>query len=387
MIYPRSEIGEFQQHEETSNSDFDEGLVQSLVEGNKERSEQGRMLESSINQGLFSFNPEHLYDKLVQDYNAAEKIYGEGMLRAVTGDDPNALKKNLRFPEYKKQLKEKIKHKAEQMKREGLLQKDYSITEKGFELASLTLYTEELDKLETKGLGERKSKDKSHYGERMDVKDYRKGDRYKDITIKKSIRHAIRRGHLKLEVEDLKVHERESRGKIYVIYGLDASGSMKGDKIGMCKKAGVALAYRAIQERDKVGLVVFGSEVEDVVYPTSDFGLFLKAIVKIRARKQTDIAKTIESAIRLFPHENITKHLVLITDAVPTVGSDPEGQTLSLVSRAKDVGITVSVIGIGINEEGIELAKKIVEIGEGRLYVVKDLNNLDSIVIEDYYSL
>ncbi|MBS3112402.1 VWA domain-containing protein, partial [Candidatus Woesearchaeota archaeon] len=169
--------------------------------------------------------------------------------------------------------------------------------------------------------------------------------------------------------------------------GLDASGSMKGDKIGMCKKAGVALAYRAIQERDKVGLVVFGSEVEDVVYPTSDFGLFLKAIVRIRARKQTDIAKTIESAIRLFPHENITKHLVLITDAVPTVGSDPEGQTLSLVSRAKDVGITVSVIGIGINEEGIELAKKIVEIGEGRLYVVKDLNNLDSIVIEDYYSL
>ena len=33
---------------------------------------------------------------------------------------------------------------------------------------------------------------------------------------------------------------------------------MKGPKIGACKRAGIALAYKAIEEKDKVGLIVFG---------------------------------------------------------------------------------------------------------------------------------
>jgi len=389
VITPSNEVSELNKGSEqpAAEGDFDEGLAHSIVEGNEEKVSQGQMLESSINQGMFNFNPDMMFDKLVESYSNAEKMYGEGVLRAVTGEDPNSLKKNLKFPEYQRELKNKMKKKAEAMRKDKLIDKDGTITSKGFELAALTLYTSELDKLEAKGLGERKSKDASHYGERGDVRTFKKSDRYKDIAIKKSIKSSIRRGHSKLLMEDLKVHERESRGKIYVIYGLDASGSMKGSKIGMCKKAGVALAFRAIQEKDRVGLLVFGSEIEDVVYPTSDFSMFLKSIVKIRAKKQTDIAKTVERAIRMFPSDNVTKHLVLITDAVPTVGDDPFRETINLVSSAKDSGITVSVIGIGLDEEGVELSKKIVEIGGGRLYVIKDLENLDTVVLEDYYSL
>jgi len=44
------------------------------------------------------------------------------------------------------------------------------------------------------------------------------------------------------------------------------------------------------------------------------------------------------------------------------------------------------VVGVKI-DDGEELAKKIVEIGQGRFYKVKDLENLDLIVLEDYYSL
>ena len=83
----------------------------------------------------------------------------------------------------------------------------------------------------------------------------------------------------------------------------------------------------------------------------------------------------------------MTKHLVLITDAVPTVGEDPGKSTLNFVERASAYGITISVIGIALSKEGTELAKKIVEIGKGRLYVVRDLENLDRVVLEDYYNL
>ena len=43
---------------------------------------------------------------------------------------------------------------------------------------------------------------------------------------------------------------------------------------------------------------------------------------------ETDIVATLRKAIELFPSEGITKHLMLITDALPTVGEEPEKDTL-----------------------------------------------------------
>ena len=37
-----------------------------------------------------------------------------------------------------------------------------------------------------------------------------------------------------------------------IIYGLDASGSMKGNKLKAAKKAGIALAFKAIEEKNTV---------------------------------------------------------------------------------------------------------------------------------------
>ena len=197
---------------------------------------------------------------------------------------------------------------------------------------------------------------------------------------------AIRRGHSGFYENDLQVYEKQSKGQTYIVYALDASGSMKGKKLEACKKAGIALAYKAINEKDKVGLIVFGSEVKEVVEPTNDFTRLLKEITKIRATKETDIVSTLQKAIELFPSGNITKHLILITDALPTKGDEPEKLTMEEASIARSKGITISLIGISLDDKGKKLAERIVEIGEGRLYVAKDLSNVDKIVLEDYYA-
>lgn len=374
-------------HEQRGSMGHDEGLSHSLVEGNKQKKEQGMILDSNLNQGLFSFNADMMFEKLVDNYRNAESIYGESLLRLATGYDKNALQKNIKFPEFQRELKQILKKIERELEDEGLIEEEGTITDKGFDLASMVLYMKELDDLRAKGLGDRKSKKAMIYGEKENVRDYKKGDRYRDIAIKASVRKSLRRGRKKLDMKELKVFERDSKGKIYIVYGLDASGSMKGKKIELCKRAGIALAYKAIDENDHVGLLVFGSDIDDSVHPTTDFGQFMRAIVRIRAKSQTDLALTIERAIEMFPRDNITKHLVLITDANPTVGDDPSKNTLDLVERASNYGITISVIGIGLDDEGVELAKKIVEIGKGRLYMVKDLDNLDKVVLEDYYSL
>ena len=102
---------------------------------------------------------------------------------------------------------------------------------------------------------------------------------------------------------------------------------------------------------------------------------------------ETNMTATIKKAVELFSVKNATKHLILLTDALPTVGKNPEEEVLEAASLAKSNNLTISIIGIGLDSKGKELAGKIAEIGEGRVYVVKDLEKLDKIILEEYYSV
>ncbi len=362
-------------------------LMHSVLENDKETIEKGKLIQDSINQGLDSFTPDLIYQQLVKNYSMARHIFGPSLLKLATGYNPDYLKKNINIPEFQKELKFRIQKNIEKLKEEGLLGKNDEITDKGIELASLVMYFEELDKLIPKGiLGEKIHKCASIYGGKEDIRTYKKSDRYKDIAIKKSAKLAIRRGHKKLQEKDLKVFERQSKGQSYIVYALDASGSMKGSKIDACKRAGIALAYKAIDEKDKVGLIVFGSEIKTLVEPTQDFSYLLKSITAAKASRETDLVATLRKSIELFPNEDITKHLILITDALPTIGKEPERETLQEVSIARNKGITISLIGINLNEKGKKLAEKIVELGQGKLYIVKNVENVDKVVLEDYYN-
>jgi len=386
------EVKQFSNAEEISGKltfqQLEDKFMHSVLENDKKVIDNGKLISDAISQGMSSFSPDLMFEQLVKSYTIAKHIYGESIIRLVSGYEPDYIKKNIGIPEFQKELKQKIQEKIEELKEEGLLQKDNSLSEKGIELASLVLYFEELDKIMPKGIiGEKISKKAFIYGEKENSRSYKKGDRYRDIALRKSVKLAIRRGHNHFDDRDLQVYEKQSKGQTYIVYALDASGSMKGKKIDACKKAGIALAYKAINEKDKVGLIVFGSEVREVIEPTADFTRLLKEITKIKASKETDIVSTLQKAIELFPSENITKHLILITDALPTKGNEPEKSTLEAASTARSNGITISLIGINLDEKGKKLAEKIAELGEGRLYIVRNLENVDRIVLEDYYSV
>jgi Mg-chelatase subunit ChlD len=362
-----------------------ERLMHSVLENDKKKIEKGKLISEAINLGFSSFNPDMIFENLVKDYKTAKNIFGERIIRQLSGYNPSYVEKNIHIPEFRKELMKGISKNVEKLKEEEFLDKENSFTEKGIEMASLTLYFEELDNLIPKGiLGEKLSKKSDRYGLKQDVRNFKK-DRYKDIAIKNSVKRAIKRGHKNLHPEDLRTYERQAKGQSYIIYALDASGSMRGEKIEQCKKAGIALAFKAIDEKDKVGLITFGSDIKKEVMPTDNFMLLVREITKIRASQETNIAVTIQKAINMFPNEDITKHIILLTDALPTKGSEPQKETVEAVSSAKNHGITISLIGVNLDKKGKELAEKIVEIGKGRLYTIKALKNIDSIVLEDYY--
>ena len=133
-------------------------------------------------------------------------------------------------------------------------------------------------------------------------------------------------------------------------------------------------------------MIVFNTDVKSKIYPTNDFGLLLKEIAKVRASQETNIVDMIKQSIEMFPNEHITKHLIILSDALPTIGKNPEEETLKEAANAKAAGITISIIGIDLDSHGKKLAKKIVEISQGRLYIAKNIEEIDKIILEDYYS-
>jgi len=363
-------------------TEIGQGLMHSVVEGD---STDGKLIKEAINQGIGSFTPDFIYEQFVQNYSYAEQLYGKTFISLISGYDADYVGRNVKIPEFQRELRKRVLEKIDELKDEGLVDDQFKLTDKGMQLAALVLYTEELDELASKNLlGETVSTKRSHYGSKGDTHVFRKGDRYRDIALKRSVKRAVRRGHTTLSLGDLETFERRQHGAVYIIYGLDASGSMNGRKLDVAKKAGVALSFAALERKDNVGVIVFSKEVKSAVAPTDDFGLLLRTITPVVASHETDIVKVLDKAIELFPAEDATKHLILLSDALPTVGKDPGRETLDAVAIARQRGITTSIVGIRLDTKGEELARRIAEVGDGRFYIVHKLEEVDVIVLEDY---
>jgi Mg-chelatase subunit ChlD len=358
----------------------------SFVEDEKKR-DDAMTIGEAVNRGLSSFTPDMMFESMVKDYKMAKELYGKKLLRMLTGFDDSFIESSINRPEFQRELQQNLRQKALRLRQEKMLDRNNEITEDAMNIASKLMYMEEIDRLSTFGLGDKDYRISSDLGEPDELKKYSRGDRYQDISVRKTVRQAVRRSHDAIDIADLRTFSKKTKGKIMVVYALDASGSMKGEKIIACKKAGIALAYKAIEEKDSVGLMAFSKDVDKELAPSRDFNALLQEISLIRASGQTDIALTLRKSLELFPRQAATKHVVLITDAMPTIGEHPEKESLEAASLVASSKITISVIGIKLDDESLRLAKKIAEIGQGRFYEIKDPENIDLAVLEDYYRI
>ncbi len=361
-----------------------EGLMNTVLEGDSENIDLGNMVLDSTSNGASFFTPELMMEKLVKDYRSAEQIIGPSLIRRLSGFDPSYVEKNVNIPEFRRELEKQIRENVKDLKDKGMLTKDGAWSDDALELASVVLAVQELDHLSASGiLGRRVHKKQAVSGMREDVKPFQK-DPYRSLSIQQSVKTALRRGHSKIAKEDLRAFDKQARGGASIVYAIDASGSMKGAKIAQAKRAGVALAYKAIQNGDKVGLVVFEKTVQGSVSPTRDFSLLLTALTRLRPGSETDLAESIRASAELFSGRADTQHIILLTDALPTVGAEPDTHVLDQVAMVSGSGVSVSVIGIGLDKQGEDLARKIVELGNGRLSIVSDVKDLDVIILEEY---
>jgi Mg-chelatase subunit ChlD len=362
----------------------DESKLMSSVDDGQAEENNGKVAEEAINNSIGSFTPDIMFQNLVKNYKNAKKLYGETIIREITDFEPGFVEKNVKIPEFQKELKKNIAANVKKLKSEGILNNQYVLTEHGVDLAAIQICASELDKLKIRGFGDKKTKEKDVYGEKDAYVNYKKGAKYKDVSINQTIKSSIRRKHSNIDVEDIKIFERKKTGKVDIVYALDASGSMKGERLGTSKRAGVALAYKAIRDGNRVGIIVFDSEIRKVIELTQDFNLILRELVNIRASNKTNINDVMKTATDLLNKSKNTKHIVIITDAMPNVGEKPKKDVLESTAIAQAKGITTSVVGVNLEEQGADIAQEIADLGNGRLYKIKKMAELDTIILEDY---
>ena len=290
---------------------------------------------------------------------------------------------------FNEEVKKQIKDSVDSLTQRWVVKKSGMFTPEALNTAALFLIDKEYkESLTSKSnFGEHVKNKVDSYGEKTYSRMFKKEDPYKDIAISESVKLALRRGHKKIYKEDLQSFDRESRQKINIVYALDISGSMKGDKLRLAKKAGVALAHKAMKDNNEVGLVLFESTIAHHVPLTKDLLTFTKPLSVISPGKETDIALAIKKSVEILDTAKGIKHIVILTDGLHTTSDDPQKVVNEEVAKAIAQNISISVVGINLDKKGLHLAQEIVDRSSGKLHGVLEAKDIGGVIIADYNSL
>jgi magnesium chelatase subunit D len=130
---------------------------------------------------------------------------------------------------------------------------------------------------------------------------------------------------------DLRQNVREGREGNFILFLVDASGSMAARKrMSAVKGAVLSLLNDAYQRRDKVALISFRGEGARILLPpTSSVELAASRLQDLPTGGRTPLSAGIEKAAEVLKRENLRDRerrplLVLLTDGRSTAGSDPK---------------------------------------------------------------
>jgi len=136
-----------------------------------------------------------------------------------------------------------------------------------------------------------------------------------------------------------------------LIFALDISGSMAGDKLEDAKRALLETAEKLYQGGGgmfRAGIVTFGSEANSVCSLTYSIEDLRQAIGPVSVSGSTKMNEGIKraTAILLGSGEEAMREIAMVTDGMP----DDQSSTLAAAENAKKAGIRISAAGINSHD-------------------------------------
>lgn len=184
--------------------------------------------------------------------------------------------------------------------------------------------------------------------------------------------------------------ELEERPPLNLTLLIDVSGSMSSeDKLPLAKKA-LAMLIDEMSEEDSVSIAVYAGAAGEVLEPTqateANKGKILAAFENLSAGGSTAGGEGLRLAYSL-AERNLepdgVNRVMLLTDGDFNVGiNDPE-RLEDFVSRKRETGIYLSVMGFGTGNYNDALMQKIAQTGNGTAGYVDSLNEARKLLKDD----
>lgn len=200
-----------------------------------------------------------------------------------------------------------------------------------------------------------------------------RGDRY----------HALRFGIRAREVSAA------NRKPATLIFTVDVSGSMaREDRLELVKSA-LQLLIGQLDERDRIGLVVYGSNGEVLLEPTGDHGSIRRAIDRLTPGGSTNAEEGLVLAYRLadrYYRRGEINRVILCSDGVANVGRTGPDSILAGIGESARRGIELTTVGFGMGNYNDVLMEQLADRGNGQYAYVDSLAEARKVFVENLTS-
>ena len=175
-----------------------------------------------------------------------------------------------------------------------------------------------------------------------------------------------------------------------IVFVLDRSGSMKGDKKIQQARDALVFCLRALNDRDRFGIVTFSDRVDRfndtlLEYTSDNKEKAVRYVESIEANGGTNIHDALLSALALQqPEEGRTRMILFLTDGLPTVGEQDAAKICKAVTDANKTGTRIFAFGVGYDVNATLLDKLMRETNGDSAYIKPD-ENLEA-KISNYYT-
>ena len=183
-----------------------------------------------------------------------------------------------------------------------------------------------------------------------------------DATLRAAAPHQIfrQRGRVAVAIEtsDIREKVREKRIGNFLLFVVDASGSMGAQqRMVETKGAILSLLLDAYQKRDRIGMIAFrGSSAEVLLPPTSSVELAQKLLEELPTGGKTPLAAGLSKAYevawaQLLKDSRISPILILITDGKGNVSIGPDKPMAETLQAAELIGAEERIKSLVIDVE------------------------------------
>ena len=304
--------------------------------------------------------------------------------------------KNKLLEEYKKSLeKEALQETLALLERKSVLERDktgWNLSRRGITFLLEKLSPRLWENVNVSGEGKHKTGKKLTTGEGriVGVRKYRFGDRYKDVSLKDTIREVIRNRRDTVTKEDIMVTKKDIRTKMDIILVVDLSGTMSQlEKLWYAKESAIALSMASAKYKDRLGVVSFSNLADVVVEITDSPYRVTEKILDLDLHENafTNIGYGLLKARSVFMRQrrgDANQHIILISDGDATAPHpSPEKYAIREAIKTARKGITISCVCINEESANPDIMRKISRIGKGRIYMIGEAGGLTSALMEE----